>query len=72
MLRWRIWRLPCALNPCRRCDRAGRTSWRSRELWHARRRDRWISVWVAVRAVACAVGALVLIMLAASYADGAW
>lgn len=38
----RLWRRtpPCVIWPCRRCDQAGRTSWRSREAWHAERRHR--------------------------------
>lgn len=33
-------RAPCVIWPCRRCDRAGRTSWRVREAWHTQRRRR--------------------------------
>lgn len=40
--------LRCVHWPCRRCDRAGRTSWRSREQWHRGRRRRVIPVVMAV------------------------
>jgi len=34
----RIWWLkatvPCETWPCRRCGNAGRSSWRSRKVWH--------------------------------------
>lgn len=33
-------RVPCANWPCRRCDKAGRSSWRAREKWHASVRSR--------------------------------
>lgn len=64
LLRRLWWRatgqLPCKTWPCKRCDQAGRTSWRSRERWLADRR-RWMArniYWPA--AVAVAIWAVVL------------
>ncbi len=47
-------RTPCTTFPCKRCDKAGRTSWRSREAWHAKRRNRALLVvaWVAATLLA--------------------
>lgn len=36
--------MKCVHWPCRRCDRAGRSSWRSREAWHKARRARLIRI----------------------------
>lgn len=53
---WLRLRTPCATFPCKRCDKAGRTSWRSRETWHAKRRRRSLlaAAWIAAALLAWA------------------
>lgn len=51
---WRRMTTPCTVWPCKRCDRAGRTSWRVRGRWHAARRDMaLIAIFAAV--VVCGI-----------------
>lgn len=52
--------MDCALWPCRRCNRAGRTSWRVREAWHQQRRERRTMDVLAVTGLLAAI-ALVLL-----------
>lgn len=54
-VRARLRGMDCAQWPCRRCDKAGRTSWRAREGWHLVRRAhrrRWIKLGSFILAVA--------------------